>query len=173
MEQPTKATQLPGSFSDGHLRLESFWDTLRGDPRFEKLVASLAPGRKETVDLNSAEAKADVADGLNTEAFFELSQDFDLGDLFQLIMQRRLEDADVENAFAQCHGRRVRGDKFADNIRPGVDHLCLVQTLAQSEPLHDLRQQLSSTLKSIWARLFFGKTAPFGDYGGTKRRIHG
>lgn len=47
MEQPTKATQLPGSFSYGHLRLDPFWDTLRGDPRFEKLVASLAPGAKK------------------------------------------------------------------------------------------------------------------------------
>jgi hypothetical protein len=27
----------------GSLKLLSFWDPLRGDPRFEKIVASLAP----------------------------------------------------------------------------------------------------------------------------------
>jgi hypothetical protein len=27
----------------GELKLDPFWDPLRGDPRFEKIVASLAP----------------------------------------------------------------------------------------------------------------------------------
>jgi len=29
--------------SYGELKLMPFWDPLRGDPRFEKIVASLAP----------------------------------------------------------------------------------------------------------------------------------
>ena len=29
--------------SEGVLKLMPFWDLLRGDPRFEKIVASLAP----------------------------------------------------------------------------------------------------------------------------------
>jgi cell wall assembly regulator SMI1 len=29
--------------SYGALKLHPFWDPLRGDPRFEKIVASLAP----------------------------------------------------------------------------------------------------------------------------------
>jgi len=33
-----KATKLPGSLSYGQLKLMPFWDPLRGDPRFEKLV---------------------------------------------------------------------------------------------------------------------------------------
>jgi len=33
----------PGDGSYGDLRLNPFWDPLRGDARFEKLVASLAP----------------------------------------------------------------------------------------------------------------------------------
>jgi TolB-like protein/class 3 adenylate cyclase/Flp pilus assembly protein TadD len=33
----------PGDGSYGDLKLNPFWDPLRGDPRFEKLVASLAP----------------------------------------------------------------------------------------------------------------------------------
>ena len=43
-----EAVQLPGSFlSYGHLRLHPFWDPLRGDPRFEAIVASLAPKSSE------------------------------------------------------------------------------------------------------------------------------
>lgn len=37
------AIRYPGSLSYGHLKLFPFWDPLRGDPRFEKIVASLAP----------------------------------------------------------------------------------------------------------------------------------
>ena len=40
-------TKTPGSHTYGNLRLNPMWDALRGDPRFEKIVASLAP--KETV----------------------------------------------------------------------------------------------------------------------------
>ena len=42
-EQLTVAAKLPGSLSYGELRLHPYWDPLRGDPRFEKIVASLAP----------------------------------------------------------------------------------------------------------------------------------
>ena len=42
-EQLAVAAGLPGSFSYGQLKLLPFWDSLRGDPRFEKIVASLAP----------------------------------------------------------------------------------------------------------------------------------
>jgi serine/threonine-protein kinase len=38
-----KAAKLPGFLSYGQLRLHPYWDPLRGDPRFEKIVASLAP----------------------------------------------------------------------------------------------------------------------------------
>jgi len=36
-------TKTPGSSTYGDLRLSPLWDPLRGDPRFEKIVASLAP----------------------------------------------------------------------------------------------------------------------------------
>jgi TolB-like protein/class 3 adenylate cyclase/Tfp pilus assembly protein PilF len=42
-EQLDKAAHLPGYLSYGELRLNPIWDPLRGDPRFEKIVASLAP----------------------------------------------------------------------------------------------------------------------------------
>jgi tetratricopeptide (TPR) repeat protein len=42
-EQLEIATRLPGYLSYGQLKLLPWWDPLRGDPRFEKIVASLAP----------------------------------------------------------------------------------------------------------------------------------
>jgi TolB-like protein/class 3 adenylate cyclase/Tfp pilus assembly protein PilF len=38
-----EAAKLPGYLSYGELRLHPKWDPLRGDPRFEKIVAYLAP----------------------------------------------------------------------------------------------------------------------------------
>ncbi len=42
-EQVARASRLPSGVSYGELKLLPFWDPLRGDPRFEKVVASLAP----------------------------------------------------------------------------------------------------------------------------------
>jgi TolB-like protein/Flp pilus assembly protein TadD len=42
-EQLAKVVQIPGTLSYGQLKLQPYWDPLRGDPRFEKIVASLAP----------------------------------------------------------------------------------------------------------------------------------
>jgi TolB-like protein/tRNA A-37 threonylcarbamoyl transferase component Bud32/Tfp pilus assembly protein PilF len=42
-EQLAIATQVPSGVTYGQLKLMPWWDPLRGDPRFEKIVASLAP----------------------------------------------------------------------------------------------------------------------------------
>jgi serine/threonine-protein kinase len=42
-EQLAIATRAPSGVSYGQLKLMPWWDPLRGDPRFEKIVASLAP----------------------------------------------------------------------------------------------------------------------------------
>jgi TolB-like protein len=42
-EQLAIAIRSPSSLSYGQLKLMPFWDPLRGDPRFEQIVASLAP----------------------------------------------------------------------------------------------------------------------------------
>jgi TolB-like protein/class 3 adenylate cyclase len=42
-QQLTLAARTPGFLSYGELRLHPRWDPLRGDPRFDKIVASLAP----------------------------------------------------------------------------------------------------------------------------------
>jgi TolB-like protein len=43
LEQLEKSARLPVGITYGELKTSPDWDTLRGDPRFEKLVASLAP----------------------------------------------------------------------------------------------------------------------------------
>jgi tetratricopeptide (TPR) repeat protein len=43
LQELTTAVHTPGLISYGHLRLNPMWDPLRGDPRFEKIVADLAP----------------------------------------------------------------------------------------------------------------------------------
>jgi serine/threonine-protein kinase len=43
LQQLTVAIQNPSFISYGQLKLHPYWDALRGDPRFEKIVNSLAP----------------------------------------------------------------------------------------------------------------------------------
>jgi TolB-like protein/class 3 adenylate cyclase/Flp pilus assembly protein TadD len=43
IEQLRRTLQHPGFISYGQLKLHPYWDSLRGDPRFEKVVADLAP----------------------------------------------------------------------------------------------------------------------------------
>jgi len=43
LQQLAVAASIPSELSYGQLRLHPYWDPLRGDPRFEKIVASLAP----------------------------------------------------------------------------------------------------------------------------------
>ena len=43
LKKLAEAAQVPSSLNYGWLRLHPNWDPLRGDPRFEKIVASLAP----------------------------------------------------------------------------------------------------------------------------------
>jgi hypothetical protein len=42
-QQLDAATKFAASASYGQLRLHPYWDPLHGDPRFEKIVNSLAP----------------------------------------------------------------------------------------------------------------------------------
>jgi TolB-like protein/class 3 adenylate cyclase/Flp pilus assembly protein TadD len=43
VDQLENVERVPNFVSYGYLKLQPLWDPLRGDPRFEKLVASLAP----------------------------------------------------------------------------------------------------------------------------------
>jgi TolB-like protein len=43
LEQIALTLRIPSTLSYGNLKLHPYWDALRGDPRFEKIVADLAP----------------------------------------------------------------------------------------------------------------------------------
>ncbi|HEV2096224.1 MAG TPA: hypothetical protein VGQ82_06940, partial [Chthoniobacterales bacterium] len=43
LQQIAATLQIPSTLSYGNLKLHPYWDALRGDPRFEKIVADLAP----------------------------------------------------------------------------------------------------------------------------------
>jgi TonB family protein len=43
LEQLAFSAQIPAGVTYGRLKLDPEWDVLRSDPRFEKIVASLAP----------------------------------------------------------------------------------------------------------------------------------
>jgi len=47
IEQLKTLAKIPAGAHYGELCLDPFWDPLRGDPRFEKIVASLAPTEKQ------------------------------------------------------------------------------------------------------------------------------
>ncbi len=47
LETLKRAASVPGYVTYGELRLHPFWDSLRGDPRFDQIVASLAPAKKK------------------------------------------------------------------------------------------------------------------------------
>jgi hypothetical protein len=42
-EQLALSARIPAGVTYGEVKLHPYWDPLRGDPRFEKIVASLAP----------------------------------------------------------------------------------------------------------------------------------
>jgi TolB-like protein/predicted Zn-dependent protease len=48
LEQLDIVSKIPCGPSYGELRLDPEWDSLRGDPRFEKIVASLAPKKRSS-----------------------------------------------------------------------------------------------------------------------------
>jgi tetratricopeptide (TPR) repeat protein len=45
LDQIAATLRIPSTLSYGNLKLHPYWDPLRGDPRFEKIVAQLAPKR--------------------------------------------------------------------------------------------------------------------------------
>lgn len=47
IEQIAATLKIPSTLSYGNLKLHPFWDALRGEPRFEKIAADLAPKKSE------------------------------------------------------------------------------------------------------------------------------
>jgi tetratricopeptide (TPR) repeat protein len=46
LQQLEVAARIPNGWTYGDLRADPYWDSLRGDKRFEKITASLAPKKK-------------------------------------------------------------------------------------------------------------------------------
>jgi TolB-like protein/cytochrome c-type biogenesis protein CcmH/NrfG len=57
LEQLEKSVKLPTGVSYGELKKSPDWDALRGDPRFEQIVASLAPKERPPTDARRATTK--------------------------------------------------------------------------------------------------------------------
>ena len=47
LEQIAATLRIPSTLSYGNLKLHPYWDPLRGDPRFEKIVGQLAPKKTD------------------------------------------------------------------------------------------------------------------------------
>ena len=47
LDELTKLTRIPSDINYGALRLHPYWDPMRGDKRFEKIVASIGPDAKK------------------------------------------------------------------------------------------------------------------------------
>ena len=47
IQQITATLQIPSTLSYGNLKLHPYWDPLRDEPRFKKIVADLAPKKPE------------------------------------------------------------------------------------------------------------------------------
>jgi hypothetical protein len=58
-EQLAIAIRPPSRLSYGQLELLPLWDPLRGDPRFEKIVASLAPKLASTTQTSNTDTGRD------------------------------------------------------------------------------------------------------------------
>jgi tetratricopeptide (TPR) repeat protein len=54
IEQIGKTLRIPSTLSYGNLKLHPYWDPLRGDPRFEKVVADLEPKALPQEEITSA-----------------------------------------------------------------------------------------------------------------------
>jgi TolB-like protein/Tfp pilus assembly protein PilF len=88
-EQLSIAVHSPSGPSYGAVKLLPWWDPLRGDPRFERIVASLAPGASEVVpdksiavlpfaNLSNDREDASFVDGVQDDILTKLARIADL-----------------------------------------------------------------------------------------------
>lgn len=66
----------------------------------------------------------------------------------------------------------MRGDEVADDLRPRLDDFALVQPFAQTEALHDARQEIGRALAPVRAGYAVGKATPLRDHSSTCPGIH-
>ena len=99
LQQLAVATNIPFDLSYGELRLHPYWDPLRGDPRFEKIVTSLAPKETTSIvaksvavlpfeNLSNDPDNAYLADGIQEEILTRLVSIADLKVISRTSTQR-------------------------------------------------------------------------------------
>jgi len=99
LQQLAVATNIPFDLSYGELRLHPYWDPLRGDPRFEKIVTSLAPKETTSIvaksvavlpfeNLSNDPNNAYFADGIQEEILTRLASIADLKVISRTSTQR-------------------------------------------------------------------------------------
>jgi TolB-like protein/Tfp pilus assembly protein PilF len=90
-EMVARASRLPSSVSYGEIKLMPWWDPLRGEPRFEQIVASLAPNSisnpaipEKSIavlpfeNLSNDREDASFADGVQDDLLTKLAEIADL-----------------------------------------------------------------------------------------------
>jgi serine/threonine-protein kinase len=83
-EQLARAARLPSSISYGDLKLMPWWDPLRGNPCFERIVTSLAPVPERSIavlpfeNLSNDREDAPFADGVQDDLLTKLAKIADL-----------------------------------------------------------------------------------------------
>ena len=70
LQQLAISAQIPEGVNYGGLKLHPFWDPLRGDPRFEKIVASLAPKEADLPEKSIAVLPFENLSEDKNDAFF-------------------------------------------------------------------------------------------------------
>src|SRR5205814_10714203 len=78
-------------------------------------------------------------DDFRAETPFQFPQDFRLGNLFELVMQRRLQDPHKKHTRAKADWRRMRRDKVPDNLFPCIHYFRFADAFAEPELFHQLR----------------------------------
>src|SRR5262249_3287032 len=142
-EQLARAARLPSSIGYGDLKLMPWWDSLRGDPRFEKIVISLAPVPEKSIavlpfeNLSNDREDASFADGVQDDVLTKLAKIADLKVISRTsVMQYR----DQHNTPDICNGL-------------GVSHLLEGSVRKTGARLHVNAQLIDArTDSNIWAK---------------------
>src|SRR6266545_2381196 len=135
LQQLAVVASIPGELSYGELRLHPYWDSLRGDPRFKKIVASLAPTETPSIvpksiavlpfeNLNRDSSNAFFVDGIQEEILTRLAKIQDLKVISRTSTSRYKSKpdnlAEIAKQLGVAHILEGSVQKTADQVRVSV-----------------------------------------------------